>query len=47
MEEDWTCSVIKPGPKGQEERPEAPYQNTLSWEPVAAATDKDIADMVG
>ncbi len=31
---------------GEEGAVEAPYRNTLSWEPVAAATEKDIADMV-
>jgi hypothetical protein len=27
--------------------PEAPYQDMLSWEPVVAATNKDINEMVG
>jgi hypothetical protein len=46
VEDDWTCSIIELGHMDQGVTPEAPYKNTLSWEPVAAATDKDISDMV-
>jgi hypothetical protein len=36
----------KQGPNEQSGAMEVPYSNTLSWEPVVAATDEDIADMV-
>jgi hypothetical protein len=47
VEEDWVCSVIDPGPEPVESGPKAPYQDALSWEHMAAATDKDIDKMVG
>ena len=46
VEEDCICLVIELGCGTQVSMVEALYHNVLSWEPVAAATDEDIAEMV-
>ncbi len=46
VEEEWVCSIVEPGADRLENMADAPYHNTLSWEPVVVAMDKDIADMV-
>ncbi len=46
VEEEWICLIVEPGVDRLENMADAPYHNTLSWEPVVVAMDKDIADMV-